>query len=535
MGLRAPQTGRGATRQGRMNERQSVFTALALRRSLPPFSARLIRIAFAAVSGFLLYLSFAPRPWWWLAPLAFAGLGLVLHGRRFRSGAALGFVFGLASFLPLLTWLQDFLGADFGPWPWLGLAVTLSGYLALAGGVLTLVQRLPGAPVWMAAVVIATEWARAWFPLGGFPWGRVAFTQPEGAFLPLAAVGGSPLVGLAVAGTGFGLARLLVQRPGGQLSTACRVLATAAPVVAGLALWPAIGVDPQSGSRTVAVVQGGAPDSGLGLLNQRGVLAANQFAAVERLAQAVETGRVARPDLLIWPESAVDLPTDWAETDRLIRKAGVPALVGALERGVDGRLRNVVLSWDPQDGPRAAYVKQRLVPFGEYIPARGLARLVTPFADAAGDLEPGSGKPAALSVAGTTVGTAICYEIAYDEPARDAVRAGAQLLTVPTNNAWYGRSEMTYQQLAMARLRAVEHGRAVLVAATSGVSAVVRPDGSVVSTTGMFAPGLLVEQVPLRTEQTLADRLGSLPVYLLTAGAVAAAVAGALLRRGRRG
>ena len=169
------------------------------------------------------------------------------------------------------------------------------------------------------------------------------------------------------------------------------------------------------------------------------------------------------------------------------------------------------------------------MPFAEHIPLRPLARLVTPFADQQ-DLEAGS-EPGVLNVADTRVGLGICYEVAYDYVLRESAAQGAQLLVVPTNNAWYGRGEMTYQQLGMARLRAIEHGRAVVVAAISGVSAVVRPDGSVVQSTGMFTEDLLVGTVPLRSSLTIATRIGGPLHVVFTAAAFLACLVGLLRRR----
>ncbi|MCF6429180.1 apolipoprotein N-acyltransferase [Amycolatopsis tucumanensis] len=502
----------------------------------PRLGQVLWRSLLAAASGVLLYLSFAPRPLWWLAPVAFAGLGLTLHGRRFGAGCGYGFVFGLALFLPLLSWLQDFLGADFGPWPWLALSATLALYLAVVGGLITLVQGLPAAPVWSALIVIAAETPRAWFPLGGFPWGRVAFTQPEGAFVSLASVGGAPLVGFAVVLCGFGasaLVRTLRRREGRLRPLLGPVAAVLVPVLAGLSVWTTVGTEAQAGTRTVAVVQGGAPDIGLALQGQRGLLRENHLAQTRRLRAEVDAGRVRKPDLVVWPESAASMPSDRERLDAMVDEAGASVLVGALERLPDGRVRNVVIAWEPGSGAGERYAKQQLVPFGEYVPARAIARLVTPFANGSDDVVPGDGRRAALPVAGVTVGVAVCYEVAYDYPGRDAVRGGAQLLTVPTNNAWYGRSEMSYQQLAMARLRAVEHGRSVVVAATSGVSAVIRPDGTVAASTSLFTPASLVEEVPLRSEVTLSDRLGAWPEYSMLGTAAAAVLAGLLRHRQR--
>jgi apolipoprotein N-acyltransferase len=483
----------------------------------------------------VLYLSFAPRPFWWLAPLAFTGLALVLHRRTFRGGFGYGYVFGLAFFLPLLTWLQAFLGPDFGPWPWLGLSAMLALYLGLVGGLITVVAKLPAAPIWMALLVIASETPRAWFPFGGFPWGRVAFSQPEGAFLPLASVGGAPLVGFAVVLSGFGLAALILRatslngtfRARSLLAPAVLALA---PVVAGLALWPTIGTNAQDGSLTVATVQGNAPNVGIGLENMPGVLRANHIAESERLLADIRAGKVPKPDLVVWPETATAVRGNDPQLNALIAKFGVPAIIGAQYWLPNGTVQNSAIVWDPRTGPGQRYAKQQLVPFGEYVPARSIAQLVTPFVNNTADMVPGDGSNEALSVAGTKVGVFICYETAYDYPARNAVAHGAELLVVPTNNAWYGPGEMSYQQLAMSRLRAVEHGRAVVVSATSGVSAIVRPDGTVARSTSLFTAASLVDSVPLRTTTTLSDRLGVWTEYGLFGMALAGLLTGFVLR-----
>ncbi|MEC3978283.1 apolipoprotein N-acyltransferase [Amycolatopsis sp. H20-H5] len=495
--------------------------------------AWLIRFVAAAASGYLLYLSYAPRPLWWLAPVAFAGLGLVLHGRRFRGAFGYGFVFGAAFFLPLIVWLLDFLGPDFGPGPWLGVTLVMALYLGLAGGLVSVVEKLPGAPLWMALAFIATETPRAWIPLGGFPWGRVGFSQPEGAFLPLASVGGAPLVGLAVVLTGFGLTRLVLRLTAKDFTVralATPVAFTLVPVVAGLALWPTIGTGAQDGSLTVATVQGNAPDIGLALEGRRDVLRDNHLAESAKLLADIQAGRVPKPDLLIWPETAAAYRGDDPGIDQLVHSFGVPAIIGAIVGQPGNTVQNSAVVWSPATGPGQRYAKQQLVPFGEYVPARDLARLVTPFVDNTTDMIPGDGANSALSVAGTKVGVFICYETAYDYPARESVDKGAELLVVPTNNAWYGPGEMSYQQLAMSRLRAVEHSRAVVVSATSGVSAIVAPDGTITRSTDLFTAASLVERVPLRQQTTLSDRLGMWTEYGLLALALAGVLAGTVLR-----
>jgi apolipoprotein N-acyltransferase len=120
--------------------------------------------------------------------------------------------------------------------------------------------------------------------------------------------------------------------------------------------------------------------------------------------------------------------------------------------------------------------------------------------------------------------------VVFDDLVRQSVRAGAQFIAVPTNNATFGRTDMTYQQQAMSRVRAVEHGRAVVIAATSGSSAVIAPDGTVEQHTDLFVPAVLVAEVPLRTTTTLATRLGAGPEWMLVTLAVAAVFAAAVTR-----
>lgn len=493
-----------------------------------------LRLLAAVAAGLLLYASFPPRPLWWLAPPAFAGLGLVLHGRRPRAGFGYGLLFGLGFFLPLVYWLQDFLGADFGSAPWLAVSLIQALLVAVGTAAMTLAARLPAAPVWMAALYVGTEALRSRFPLNGFPWGRLGFGQADGPLLSLAALGGAPLVGFAVALIGFGIAELVrrARTPWRLIVPAVSVLV---PLLVSAAVWPAVGTGPQAGTLRVATVQGNAPDIGLALMSASEQIRANHLAQARALTAEIRGGRVARPGLVIWPETAMQITGDPAadtELARTVREMGVPALIGAqLHQG--GRATNSVLAWDPRGGPDGQrYDKQELVPFGEYVPMRAIAGWFTPFVNGAGDLTPGT-RAGVFRIAGTKVGTVICYEAAYDYASRQAVDDGARLLAVPTNNAWYGYSEMSYQQLGMSRLRAVELGRAVVVSATSGVSALIGPDGSVHAQTRLFTADSLLGAVPLRSERTVADRLGPWPERLLCGAGLFGLVAGIGYRRRR--
>lgn len=481
---------------------------------------RWLHVVLAPLAGLALYWSSPPRDLWWLAPLAFAVFAAVVWQRRMRAGFGYGLLFGTSYLLPLLGWLQDFLSVQFGPWPWLGLAVLQALFFGLAGAAMAGVSRLPLAVVWIAAVFVTTEELRSHIPFGGFPWGRLAFTQTTGPFMALAAIGGSAVVSFAVALAGTGLAQLgryAVARRWQPREWAVPVGVVLVSTLAGLAVWPLVGTDPNAGSARVATVQGNAPNLGLGLLYAEDVLHENHMRAANELAGEVESGQEQRPDLVLLPEQVGNWgpartdPELSALTDRL----GVPVFAGGLEEGADGQLRNQVLRWEPEQGATGSYTKQHLVPFAETIPMRSVAQAVTPFVERfEQDMVP-SDEPGVLEAGAARVGLGICYDVAYDDVFTGAAREGANVLAVPTNNAWYGHSEMSHQQLAMSQLRAVQHGRAVVVSATSGVSAIIHPDGTISQQTQQFTEGDLAEEVPLRSTTTLATQLGSAPMWTI--------------------
>ncbi|MCX4825146.1 apolipoprotein N-acyltransferase [Streptomyces sp. NBC_01142] len=509
----------------------------------PPLLRRLARAGAAALSGVLLFASFPPRPLWWLALPAFALLGWALYGRRLRSAFGLGYLTGLGFLLPLLTWT----GEEVGAVPWVALAALEAVFVALACMGIAAVTRLPAWPVWGAAAWIVGEAARARVPFGGFPWGKIAFGQADGVFLPLAAVGGTPLLSFAVALCGFGLyesvRRVLKYRRTGELPrspAAAALLSVLVPVTAALAALPLVDDSAEDGTATVAAIQGNVPRLGLDFNSQRRAVLDNHAGRTEQLAEDVKAGKVAKPDFVLWPENSSDLdPYRNGDArlviDQAVKAIGVPTVVGAVVTPETGKLRNTLIEWDPARGPVDTYDKRHVQPFGEYIPMRSVVRVFNSNVDRVSrDFGPGH-KVGVFDLAGTKVGLVTCFEAAFDDAARDTVTHGAQLISVPSNNATFGRSEMTYQQLAMSRVRAVEHGRSVVVPVTSGVSAVIMPDGKIVQRTKMFTPDALVAKVPLRSSLTPATRLGVWPESVLVAlGAAGLGWAAARAVRARR-
>jgi len=510
------------------------------------------RLLLAAVAGLLGAAAF-PKPGIW--PLAFvsvAGLSLAVAGQRSRRGAVLGLVYGAGLFGPMLHWTSTYVGVA----PWLILVFSQTWFLALLGAALPVVQRQRFGAVLSAALWVGEEALRDRLPFGGFPWGRWAFSQARSPLKWFAALGGAPLVTFAVALIGTLLAAAVLGprlartsddpaageplRRVGQLTVAALVV-----LIGGSLAYPLRPPEQPTRSSTVAAIQGNVPDRGLEFNARRRQVLDNHVAQTLKLAAEVKAGRLTRPALVLWPENASDIdPTTNADAAAVIQRAvdaiGVPILVGAL---IDGpgpaHVTNAGIVWMPSNaaspGPGQRYVKRHPVPYGEYIPLRSLARAVSSKVDLVPrDMVAGGGN-GLLTQTPYPVGDVICFEIAYDSLVTSSVRAGAQLLVVQTNNATFGHSAETYQQLAMSRLRAVEHARTVVQVATSGKSAIIGPDGRLLAESGpLFSADVLVRTVPLSGSTTLATRTGPAAEALLAVLGLLGLAAGWWQHRTRR-
>ena len=504
-----------------------------------------LRILAAAGGGFALDLAFAPSTRWWMAFIGLGLFGVAIHGRRTSPALGLTLVFGLAFYLPLLNWVTVYVGP-------------VATALAVAEAVLTMPvgaliasasRRLPVWPAWAAAAWIAGEALRARFPFGGFPWAGIAYSQPDGPLLPAASLLGAPGLAFLTALCGFALSAaarsIWIHRSALRPAALLPLVLLAVPFAVG---WVGLATE-QSGAgaptRTIAVVQGNVPQPGLEFNARRRAVTDLHALQTHKLAADVRAGRAPRPTLVIWPENASDIdpytnPDDAAVITSAVQDIGVPVLVGAVVgSGTPGQSYNMGIVWDPVTGPAPAlsdqtYTKIHPVPFGEYMPDRSFFRIFSDKVDLLqGQFLPGR-RPGNLTMAGVPIGDVICFEVVYDSIVRDVVRGGAQVLVVQTNNATFGYTDETYQQQAMSRVRAVEHGREVLISSTSGVSAVIRPDGSVESRIGLFTAGYLTPTVPLISATTPGTVLGGPVEWTLTAAVLVALAAALALDRRRR-
>jgi apolipoprotein N-acyltransferase len=514
------------------------------------------RLALAIASGLAMWLAFPSHNIWVLAPVGVALLALATRRAAPWQGAVLGLVSGMALFLPLLSWSGVYVG-----WlPWVALAALESGYIALLGLACAFLLGRPSLagvgrvrPLVVALAWVGQEALRDTTPFGGFPWGRLAFSQADSPLAGLAALGGAPAVTFGVALVGglmaAGVARLAIvgRQPGIWPGGLQRSIFTMAPYLIGalLAMFlPAIVPRPTDGAKArFMAVQGNVPRPGLDFNAERRAVLDNHARVTQRAAAAVRAGTQPQPALVVWPENASDIdPLRNADAAAVINGAvaaiDAPLVLGAVLNAPAPNVSNASLMYLPGKGLTARYVKQHPVPFAEYIPFRSFFRRLDDKVDLVrSDFVAGKG-PGVFRVPDRNGGTIaagpiICFEVAYDGLMRDTVDAGSNVLLVQTNNATFGFTDESVQQLAISRIRAIEHGRSIVHISTVGVSAMIMPDGTARQVTSLFTPALLAADLPLRDERTVADRLGAWPEDLAV-GALLLMVILPGLRRLRR-
>jgi apolipoprotein N-acyltransferase len=514
---------------------------------------RLAQLGVTIVAGVALCISFPPFGWWYAAIVAFALLAWVLSrdSTTRTGGFGYGFLFGLAFYLPLLPWISGLVG----PIPWIVLAIMQALFPGLFGLLAVVVRRLPGWPLWFAGGWALQEWLKSTIPFGGFPWGVVGFSQTNGPLLPLAQIGGAPLVSFAVVLIGFSVAALVLEvvqlwHHGEDTHTAAPPavllpgVCISAVLLTTALVWPhvrhsGVGAGDEQ-TITVAAVQGNVPRLGLEFNAQRRAVLDNHVKETVALADDVHAGRAPQPMIVIWPENSSDIdPLANPDASAAIASAAsainAPILVGGVV-AAPGYSRdnpvatNTMIVWNPETGPADRHDKKIVQPFGEYLPWRSFFKHLSQYADRAGYFVPGTGN-GVVHAAGVPIGITTCWEVIFDRAAREAVLNGAQLLTVPSNNATFDAA-MSEQQLAFGRLRAVEHDRYVVVAGTTGISAVIAPDGRELARTDWFEPAYLDMSIRLKTQLTPATRWEPVLQGLLVALGVGAVIV-AILHNGR--
>lgn len=482
-------------------------------------------------AGVLVALSLPPFGFW---PLAWVGLGALtaaLPGRPWRSRVVLGAGLGLGMYVPGLYWVHEF------SIPGYIALVVISALYAVVAVALTPTGRFRYIAVALPCLFVVSDWARDHFPLGGFPLGGIPLGQASGPLRPVLRLGGSlaltgltVLIGVAVAA----LARLVYRIWTRRAVTRLVGAATAGLVAAGVLL-PLAGALSPSGAGghlpplRVALVQGGGPRGTRAIHTDPQVVFDRHLQASVAIKDPV--------NLVVWPEGVLQSHRNFRDTVDAADIAGLAqALHATMLVGVEqdvpvNRFLNEVVAWGPSGRIVGHYVKNHLVPFGEYIPDRALVSRFFNVSDVPYNAIPGHG-PGFLRTPAAPLAVMISYEVFFDSRARGGVRAGGQVLVVPTNTASYRSTQVPTQEVAADRMRAVETGRWLVQVTPTGYATVVNPDGAVLRRSHLGQQVVVTATVGRRTGMTVFDDIGETPVLYL-AGVGYLVVAAASLRRRR--
>ena len=428
----------------------------------------------SALSGVLLSAAFEPVGKWWVAPIA---LAVHMYALSLTQKKVLSvFIFAATLNLIVLHWSSTFVGSV----PWLILALGLSlFYLPLS-----LVSRWGMSSYPM--IFILMEEVRNRFPFGGFGWVRVAYTQADAPYSKIAAIGGaSALSALAVL---LGLILFYASAKKWSTVTLFPFLLLLIPVNV-----TAIGVT------NVLMIQGNVPQMGLDFNSRAKAVFNNHFEKTES-----ELKKDSNVDFVLWPENSVDVdPFQNTDVRQSLDSIQKPLIIGAIvEKG--NSILNTSILWGGDLPP--TYIKQHLTPYGEYIPLRSLASVISPYTDRVKDFEPGQGQ-VFFKVKEAVIAPVICFELVDDQLLHTAALS-SNILAVQTNSATFGMSAESAQQLAMTRVRAIEHGRNIVSVSTTGYSAVIDSNGKVLQKTSMGTAEAIRAEVELLEGNTPRNSAG---------------------------
>jgi apolipoprotein N-acyltransferase len=438
----------------------------------------LVAIFLSALSGLLLSFAYEPVGQWWVAPIALAVHMYAIN--RSNNKILSAFLFAAVANAVALHWSSTFVGSL----PWIILAMGLSiFYLPLA-----LVSRW-GITTYPLIFLLMEE-IRNHFPFGGFGWMRLAYTQPDAPYAQMAAVGGSAALSAVVLLVGLFLFFTTQQK------------FSLIPIIPIVLIFIPIQLQ-VVGTTTALMIQGNVPEYGLDFNSRAKAVFDNHLQLTQE-----EIKKNKNVDFILWPENAVDVDPFIDQNKDVFDKLNSieqPLIIGAV-LGKGNKLLNTSIYWD-KDQPQV-YIKQHLTPFGEYVPLRSFARVISPLVDRVKDFEPGDGANSSFKISDAIIAPVICFELIDDGILHNAAKK-SNLLAVQTNSATFGMSAESAQQLSITRVRAIEHGRTIVSVSTTGYSAVIDHKGKVLQKTSMGTAESIRADVELIEGKTPRDKFGA--------------------------
>ena len=436
------------------------------------------------LAGLAFASSFEPLGWWFGAPLGYALLLRKLVSTSSTPKLYLQvFLFAFISAGVTLIWAGKYVGLL--PLFFLALLHGLF-YLPLAT-----LRRYTGNILWLIPALLLIEEVRARFPFSGFSWMRIAFSQADSPYLSIVSIGGVTLLSLWVLMISYLLNAVSFRK------VLVMLLIIFAPSFLSNSYSPTEKI-------SYAGVQGNTPSVGIGF-NDRAKAVFNLHVST---TMDLISGQ---PDLIIWPENAIDVdpymnPDVLSAIESVTVKFSAPLIAGAVTRNT-GQLENVSIMYDVAGEVVSVYSKQYLTPFGEYIPLRGIARIVSPYVDSVSNFS--SGESVDIHrVKEMNIAPVICYELLSDSLVRNAAQK-SDAIVVQTNSATFAGTSESAQQLAITRVRAVENAREIVSISTIGISAHIDINGNVLTRTDENVRAILEGDLQGVSNTTLASRLGA--------------------------
>jgi apolipoprotein N-acyltransferase len=451
----------------------------------------MVSILLAILSGAVLSGAFAPLNWWFLLPIAIA---IFLYAvTKTRKPFITAFIFAAVFNFLTLKWSGTYVGLV--PVFFLVLLQSLF-YLPLG---FVSFKRNRYSRIWLILpVLLIADEVRSLIPFGGFGWNRLSFSQADSPYLSVAAFLGDSA--LAFLGIALGIALYLLFARAQLLSIA--ITAAAATLII---LLPTSAQN--QGSTNVLGVQGNVPRLGLDFNSRAEEVFNLHLKQTEIALQKVNE----KPDLILWPENSVDIdpfvnPQVAQKIADLAKISNAPIIVGAVLKSSEGP-ENASVMWNTDGEVASKYVKRTLTPFGEYIPLRSIANLVSPFTDDVVDFAAGN-EITLHNVGQSQIAPIICYEI-IDDSAVNSISKNASMMIVQTNNATFADSGQSMQQLNISRIRAVENNKWVVSVSTTGVSAIIDNNGKVRQITEQNEPSFVSGRVLLNSKESVSSKLGN--------------------------
>lgn len=451
---------------------------------------------------------------------------------RYRTMYGYGFFYFMCFGVVVFHWFINLYPLDFidGMTPAAAVAVVLAGSVglsalqALVGGLAFMALRLAFRttlltkhtslrPLAVAVIYTVYEWTQTlgWW---GVPWGRLPIGQSKYIVgLQTSSLFGPFFITFLIVLVNMYVAYAVIERRALRL---CGTVVLSA-LVFNYGVGTALYLMPTQGDKTVkiAAVQGNisSSDKWDSSTRERTLEVYREYTL-----RAASEGA----DIVVWPETA--LPYLVTEGNihgyfcsNVAKEANVTLLVGGFSEGENGQYNSLICVLPDGSFHQTTYSKQHLVPFGEYVPMRGLFEiLIPPLAElemSGEDILAGEGSQV-IEIDGVSVGGLICFDSIYDELARGSALDGAEIICLSTNDSWFTDSAALYMHNAQAQMRAIENGRWIVRAANTGISTVISSRGEVLCGLEPLVDGMVIYDVPVNTHTTLYTVTGNLVVYL---------------------